>query len=97
MHCRNDRVDRTIQFVEDVLPHLEISTLVVIGTTGEPVINAVNDNIIKVDEFMNLEHKNTTDMYNVLTNKLDDNIIFGLGNIHGAAEPLIELIVDEEN
>src|SRR5699024_3438684 len=33
MNCRNDRVDRTIQFVEDVLPHLEISTLIVIGTT----------------------------------------------------------------
>lgn len=97
MNCRNDRVDRTIQFVEDVLPHLEISTLIVIGTTVEPVINAVNDNIIKVEELINLEHKNTNDIYNVLKNKLDDNIIFGLGNIHGAAEPLIELIVDEEN
>jgi len=97
MNCRNDRVDRTIQFVEDVLPHLEISTLIVIGTTVEPVINAVNDNIIKVEELINLEHKNTNDIYNVLNNKLDDNIIFGLGNIHGAAEPLIELIVDEEN
>src|SRR5699024_8022049 len=64
MNCRNDRVDRTIQFVEDVLPHLEISTLIVIGTTVEPVINAVNDNIIKVEELINLEHKNTNDIYN---------------------------------
>lgn len=97
MNCRNDRVDRTIQFVEDVLPHLEISTLILIGTTVEPVLNAVNDNLIKVDELLNLEHKKTTDVFHILKEKLNNNIVFGLGNIHGAAEPLIELIVDEEN
>lgn len=97
MNCRNDRVDRTIQFVEDVLPHLKISTLIVIGTTVEPVLNAVKDNLIKVDELLNLEHKTTTDVFHVLEGKLNNNIVFGVGNIHGAAEPLIELIVDEEN
>lgn len=97
MNCRNDRVDRTIQFVEDVLPHLEISTLIVIGTTVEPVLNAVKNNLIKVDELLNLEHKTATEVFNILTKKLNNNIIFGVGNIHGAAEPLIELLVDEEN
>lgn len=97
MNCRNDRVDRTIQFVEDVLPHLNISTLIVIGTTVEPVLNAVNENLIKVDELINLENNTTIEVSQVLNKKLNNNIIFGVGNIHGAAEPLINLLVDEEN
>lgn len=97
MNCRNDRVDRTIQFVEDVLPHIDISTLILIGTTVGPVLNAVNNKLIKVDELLNLEHQTTTEIFHVLEKKLNNNIVFGLGNIHGAAEPLIELIVDEEN
>lgn len=97
MNCRNDRVDRTIQFVEDVLPHIDISTLILIGTTVGPVLNAVNNKMIKVDELLNLEHQTTTEVFHVLEKKLNNNIVFGLGNIHGAAEPLIELIVDEEN
>lgn len=97
MNCRNDRVDRTIQFVEDVLPHIDISTLILIGTTVGPVLNAVNNKLIKVDELLNLEHQTTTEVFHVLEKKLNNNIVFGLGNIHGAAEPLIELIVDEEN
>ena len=97
MNCRNDRVDRTIQFVEDVLPYLEISTLILIGTTVEPVINAVNEKSIVVDELLNLEHKTTLEVYQVLEEKLNNNIVFGVGNIHGAAEPLINLLVDEEN
>lgn len=97
MNCRNDRVDRTIQFVEDVLPHIDISTLILIGTTVGPVLNAVNNQLIKVDELLNLEHQTTTEIFHVLEKKLNNNIVFGLGNIHGAAEPLIELIVDEEN
>lgn len=97
MNCRNDRVDRTIQFVEDVLPHIDISTLILIGTTVEPVLDAVNNKLINVDELLNLEHQTTTEVFHVLEKKLNNNIVFGLGNIHGAAEPLIELIVDEEN
>lgn len=97
MNCRNDRVDRTIQFVEDVLPHLDISTLILIGTTVEPVIHAVDNQSIKVEELLNLEHKTTDEIYQILQNKLNNNIIFGVGNIHGAAEPLINLLVDEEN
>lgn len=97
MNCRNDRVDRTIQFVEDVLPQVDISTLILIGTTVGPVLDAVNNKMIKVDELLNLEHQTTTEVFHVLEKKLNNNIVFGLGNIHGAAEPLIELIVDEEN
>lgn len=97
MNCRNDRVDRTIQFVEDVLPHLDISTLILIGTTVEPVIHAVDNQSIKVEELLNLEHKTTDEIYQILQDKLNNNIIFGVGNIHGAAEPLINLLVDEEN
>lgn len=97
MNCRNDRVDRTIQFVEDVLPHLDISTLILIGTTVEPVIQAVDNQSIKVNELLNLEHNTTKEIYQILQEKLNNNVIFGVGNIHGAAEPLINLLVDEES
>src|SRR5699024_12821113 len=97
MKCRNYRVKRCVQFVEDVLPHIDTCTLILIVTSYGSVLNAVNNHLIKVVELLNLEHQTTTEIFHVLEKKLNNNIVFGLGNIHGAAEPLIELIVDEEN
>jgi len=90
MNCRDDRVDRTIQFAVDVLPHLPIDTLVLIGTTADPIIRAVREGKLAVNNLLDLQGYTTEEIYAELANVMDDNVIYGIGNIHGAAEPLIE-------
>jgi len=40
MNCRDDRVDRTIQFAEEVIPKLTIDTLVLTGKSVSPIVQA---------------------------------------------------------
>lgn len=89
MNCRDDRVDRTIQFAEDVLPYLPIDTLVLIGTMADPVIKGVEAGEIQVNHMLDLQGASTEEIYEELSKRMADNVIYGIGNIHGAAEPLI--------
>lgn len=90
MNCRQDRVDRTIQFADDVLPHLPIDTLVLIGEKVEPVKNAVKTGRLQVNQMLDLQGKSTDEIYETLFEISSNNVIYGIGNVHGAAEPLIE-------
>ncbi len=92
MNCRADRVDRTIQFAEDVLPYIEASDLVLIGETTDPIVKAFEDGKIPADHLHNLEYQSTEQIMNMLEKKLHNRVVYGVGNIHGAAEPLIEKI-----
>ncbi|RNA67783.1 poly-gamma-glutamate synthase PgsB [Alteribacter keqinensis] len=97
MNCRKDRVDRSEQFARDVLPNLDIGTLVVIGDLTSPIEQAYRDGTIEADEFINLEGRSTEDIYNELQKIMDRSSVFGVGNIHGAAEPLVERIQAEHH
>ena len=90
MNCRADRVDRTIQFVDDVLPHLPMHVLVLIGEKADPIKNAVKSGKLEVNQVMDLQGKSTDEIYETLIEISSDNMIYGIGNIHGAAEPLVE-------
>lgn len=90
MNCRSDRVDRTIQFAHDVLPYLPIDTLILIGEEADPIIDAVNRGKIKVGQLLDLQEESTDEIYETLLEITANNVIYGIGNIHGAAEPLIE-------
>lgn len=91
MNCREDRVDRTEQFAKDVLPHMEMDTLVVIGETISPIIDAYNQGYIRADRLINLERTSTDEIIEALKPYMYENrTIYGMGNIHGAAEPLVE-------
>lgn len=90
MNCRDDRVDRTIQFSEDVLPYLPIATLVLIGTRTEPVKEAVRAGRIQVNQVIDMQGEKTEAIYEQLFELADNNIIYGIGNVHGAADPLID-------
>ncbi|PYZ96053.1 poly-gamma-glutamate synthase PgsB [Alteribacter lacisalsi] len=97
MNCRKDRVDRSEQFARDVLPNLDIGTLVVIGDLTSPIERAYQEGMIEADEFINLEGRGTDEIYNALHEKMNRSSVFGVGNIHGAAEPLVERIQKEHN
>src|SRR5690625_7738725 len=55
MNCRADRVDRTIQFANDVLPYLPIDTLVLIGEEVDPIKDAIKSGKIKVSQMLDLQ------------------------------------------
>ncbi|ELK46407.1 poly-gamma-glutamate synthase PgsB [Halobacillus sp. ACCC02827] len=90
MNCREDRVDRTEQFAEDVLPYIPTDTLVLIGETTEPIVQAVEEGSIRVENFIDLEGKSTDEIMDVLAGMMNGRVLYGVGNIHGAAEPMIE-------
>ncbi|WP_082232702.1 poly-gamma-glutamate synthase PgsB [Halobacillus massiliensis] len=89
MNCREDRVDRTEQFARNVLPHLEAERLVLIGEVTDPIVSAYEENKIPAQYLMNMEGRSTEDIWKVLQPYLQEKVVYGVGNIHGAAEPLI--------
>lgn len=92
MNCRADRVDRTEQFALDVLPYIPCKLLVVIGETTSPIANNFHNGNIPASEFLNLENEVTGVLMEKLKPYLSNTVIYGIGNIHGAAEPFVEQI-----
>ncbi|GAK14104.1 poly-gamma-glutamate synthase PgsB [Geomicrobium sp. JCM 19039] len=90
MNCRSDRYERTEQFASDVLPHLPCRTLVTIGETTNPIAAAFDRGEIPADQFLNLESYDTADIIEEVRPYIKDTVIYGVGNIHGAAEPLTQ-------
>lgn len=90
MNCRPDRVDRTIQFANDVLPYIPAKDLVIIGETAQPIIEAYNAGKIPSENLHNLEGYTTNEIIDVMESMLRGRAVYGVGNIHGAATPLIE-------
>lgn len=97
MNCRPDRVDRTEQFARDVLPYIKTDILVLIGETTSPIMDAYNEGIIPAKEIWDLEGYSTEGIFDKLRSELHNRMIYGVGNIHGAAEPLIEAMKNYEH
>lgn len=90
MNCRADRVDRTIQFARDVLPHIEMDTLVLIGENTNPIKDEFEAGRISAKNFLNMEGRSTEEILAAIQNKFSGRVIYGIGNIHGAAGPFLE-------
>ena len=94
MNCREDRVERTIQFAKDVLPRMQMDTLIVTGRNAGPVLEACEEGTIQVDSLINLEKRPPGDVKDVLDDLPGGTILFGVGNIHGGGEAIAEAIED---
>jgi poly-gamma-glutamate synthase PgsB/CapB len=92
MNCRSDRVDRTEQFARDVLPYIETDILVLIGDAISPIMEEYHNGTIPAKQVWDFEGYSTEAIFNQLKPKLQNRVVYGVGNIHGAAEPLIEVI-----
>ncbi|CAM3956018.1 poly-gamma-glutamate synthase PgsB [Alkalicoccus chagannorensis] len=90
MNCRDDRVERTIQFVEEVLPHLEVDTLIATGRAAGPVAQAYEEGRLPAGEFINLEKKSTSEVLRRIELLPPKTILYGIGNIHGGGEEIAE-------
>jgi poly-gamma-glutamate synthase PgsB/CapB len=96
MNCRHDRVDRTEQFARDVLPYIEADILVLIGEVVSPIMDEYNNGSIPAKQVWNFEGYSTEAIFNQLKPELQNRVVYGIGNIHGAAEPLIEAMHDKQ-
>ncbi|ASF40413.1 poly-gamma-glutamate synthase PgsB [Halobacillus halophilus] len=96
MNCRSDRVERTIDFAERVLPHIDMDNLIVMGETVDPVINAYNDGSITASNVINLENKSAEVIVEHLQDLPGNSVIYGIGNIVGGGEELAAAIQDLE-
>lgn len=89
MNCREDRVDRTEQFAEDVMPYFPSHTLVLIGETTSPIVRNVKAGNVDAAELLDLEDKGIAGIESLIDGSLENRIIYGVGNIHGAAEKFL--------
>ena len=88
---REDRVDRTDQFVNDCFPYLENATLVAIGEGIECIQNAIDDGKLdNIKEYIDLSDYEVDEVIEELYNMMHNRVIYGIGNIHGQAEILLQ-------
>lgn len=92
MNCRDDRVERTIQFVKDVLPKFNIDTLILTGKSVAPIVEAYEDGSIQVKSLINLEKQPTNIVLSTIKQLPNNSMIYGIGNIHGGGQELADAI-----
>ena len=94
MNCRADRIDRTELFATDVLSELPIDTLVVTGEQTRPILGAVAQGAIAVDDLLDLTGASADDVVAAMNGNLSGHIILGVGNLHGGGVELVGAIED---
>lgn len=96
MNCRSDRVDRSIQFAQDVFPYTTSNLFICMGSSTKPVLDAYHAGKIVTEEFYDAKALNGFEIYKDLEEKIAGKVIFGVGNIHGTAEEFIEALLSLE-
>ena len=94
VNCRADRIGRTELFATDVLPQLPIDTLVVTGEQTRPILRAVAQGAIAVDDLLDLTGASADDVVAAMNGNLSGHVIFGVGNLHGGGAELVGAIED---
>ena len=89
--CRDDRVDRTHQFAKDFLPYVEMSQMLVIGTGALEIVHDFQQGKYPgIGECIDLSGQKADTIIEEVTKRMNNNVIFCVGNIHGSAEEFLE-------
>lgn len=88
-NCRGDRGDRTRQMAVDVIPHLPCKTVIAVGKNTKPITDAYRKGAFKA-EYLNLDSAKPAKVIAEIEKRLGSAVVFGIGNIHGIGEELIE-------
>lgn len=89
--CRDDRVDRSHQFVKDFLPYVQAKTLMVIGTGALEVIHDFKKGKYPgIEDCVDLSGQKADVIISEISELMNDNIVMCAGNIHGTAEEFLE-------
>ena len=94
MNCRDDRVDRTLQFIEDVLPYIDAEELILTGHGVKPVLTAHAEGKLPFNRVTNLEKSSADEVINHVLNLPQPALIYGIGNIHGGGEEITDAILE---
>lgn len=94
MNCRDDRVERSIQFAEEVLPHIEMDTLIVTGKSTAPIVKAYEEGKIPAAKLINLEKENTEEVVRTIQNLPEQSLLYAVGNIHGGGQEIADAVED---
>ncbi|MFA9446597.1 poly-gamma-glutamate synthase PgsB [Egicoccus sp. AB-alg6-2] len=89
VNCREDRMNRTQLFARDVLPHLPIDVLVVVGGQTGPILQAVADGDVQAAEVIDLTDQPPERAVEALDGQLSGRIVYGVGNLHGGGTQLV--------
>ena len=92
MNCRPDRVDRSQQFANDVLPFMDVRKIIAMGQITQPIFDAHQQGLYTAPEFVNMENSSIDSIMKELRNQPSNSVIFSVGNIHGDGEPLLEAL-----
>jgi poly-gamma-glutamate synthase PgsB/CapB len=106
-NCRADRVERTRQFVRDVLPQLPPHRLLAIGSRTELIAEAIAEGELEVIDYIDLENADAINITKALMNFSSERqrtlgynaacSVVGLGNIHGAGMELLRYLRPEDD
>ncbi len=97
VNCRHDRVERTIEFAEKVLPKLDIDRLVLIGREVHPILTAYDEGKILARYLVNLEKQPIEEALEYIEGLPAHAVIYGIGNIHGGGDELAEAMEARES
>ncbi|WP_158736245.1 poly-gamma-glutamate synthase PgsB [Alteribacillus sp. YIM 98480] len=97
MNCREDRVDRTKDFSDNVLPHLHGEKLILIGKNVHHVLSDYEKGNLPFEKVINLEGTKPDAVLDRVINEANHATIFGIGNIHGAGEAFINALQSSPN
>ncbi|MDD6022789.1 MAG: poly-gamma-glutamate synthase PgsB [Oscillospiraceae bacterium] len=93
MNCRPDRVDRTTQFAHDCLPYMGRIHLLVIGEKADPIKKAYAHGKLKnLASYKCMERQPVRKIMEVLLPMMSQNVVIGIGNIHGIGEEFIHAV-----
>jgi gamma-polyglutamate synthase len=92
MNCRDDRVDRSIQFAEEVLPNMEMDTLILVGKSVSPIVKAYEEGKLPASKLINLEKESTSEIIKTIQGLPEQTLLYGIGNIHGGGQEIADEI-----
>lgn len=95
-NCRADRVDRTKQMANEVLPNLSCSHLIAIGSATRHIKQNYEKKLYHCDNLWDLEDVPADTVLKKLEELPENSLIFGIGNIHGTAEELLKSFYEQD-
>lgn len=90
LNCRDDRVDRTRQFVENFITEVEFDTLICTGKSTQMVTDAMKGQ--KHKKYLNFEGRDMKQVEDALYKESENALIFCVGNIHGPGKQIAQYI-----
>lgn len=95
--CRDDRIDRSEQFVRNFLPYIQADTMLVIGSGTKKVLDGYRDHRYPlIKKCVDLTGQKPDAIIQELEKTMDRHMVFCAGNIHGAAEKFLEKFAEIE-